>query len=61
MQRLVANIKLFSGTNRITNIELDFPPFSEAKDGNTIKGKGVWSAVYVGSLESVEISGEITF
>lgn len=58
---LVANIKLFSGTNRITNIKLDFPPFAEVKDGNSIKGKGVWSAVYVGSLESVEISGEISF
>ena len=40
---------------------LNFPVFSEVKDGNSIKGKGVWSAVYVGTLESVEISGEITF
>lgn len=58
---LVANIKLFSGNNRLTNVELNFPAFSEVKSGNTIKGKGAWSAVYVGTLESVEISGEITF
>lgn len=58
---LITNIKRFSGTNRIKNIYLNFPPFSEAKVGNSIKGKGVWSATYVGSLESVEISGEITF
>lgn len=58
---LIANIKLFSGNNRLTNIVLNFPVFSEVRDGNSIKGKGVWSAVYVGTLESVEISGEITF
>lgn len=58
---LIANIKLFSGNNRLTNIVLNFPAFSEVKSGNTIKGKGAWSAVYVGTLESVEISGEITF
>ena len=59
---LVANIQRFTGTQRIVDIKLDFPPFEEARDGKTgIKGVGVWEATYVDDLETVKISGSITF
>ena len=58
---LVANIQKFTGISRITDIVLDFPPFSEAKQGQWFKGTGAWSAVYVDDLEGVEISGSISF
>lgn len=58
---LVANIQKFTGTKRITSIKLDFPPFAKVKKGNSIEGTGVWSAVYVDDLESVDISGSISF
>ena len=59
---LVSNIQKFTGTQRITDIHLDFPPFEEARDGKTgIKGVGVWEATYVDDLETVKISGSITF
>lgn len=58
---VLANIQKFAGTGRITNIVLDFPSYLEAKQGNTFVGSGVWSAVYVGDLESVTFSGSVSF
>lgn len=58
---LVANIQRFAGLGRVTDIALNFPPFSEAKQGQWFKGTGVWSAVYIDDLEGVEISGSISF
>ena len=58
---LVANIQKFTGTKRITSITLNFPPFAKVKKGNSIEGTAVWSAVYVDDLESVNISGSISF
>ena len=58
---LVANIQKFTGTKRITSITLNFPPFAKVKEGNSIEGTAVWSAVYVDDLESVNISGSISF
>ena len=49
------------GQTYLTNVSLDFPPFSEAKKGQSIEGTGVWSAVFVDDLESVSVSGSITF
>lgn len=62
IQQLVrATINTFATTGRITNVALNFPPYAEAKQGQTFKGTAVWSAVYVDDLEGVEISGSITF
>lgn len=58
---LVSNIQLFAGLGRIENLVIDFPPFSEAKKGQSFEGTGVWKAVYVDDLESVDISGSISF
>ena len=58
---LVANIQLFAGLGRLENLVLDFPPYSEAKQGQWFKGTGVWSATYIDGLEGVEISGSISF
>lgn len=54
-------INTFASTGRITNVRLNFPPYSEAKKGNTFKGVAVWSATYIDDLEGVEISGSVTF
>lgn len=58
---LVNNIALFATIGRIDNIEIKFPPFSEAKKGNWFEGTAVWSARYVDDLEGVNISGSISF
>lgn len=58
---LLSNIQKFSATGRITNISMQFPPFSEAKKGQRFEGTAVWSAIYVDDLESVDISGAISF
>lgn len=58
---LVNNIAVFASIGRIENIQIKFPPFSEAKKGNWFEGTAVWSAVYVDDLEGVNISGEISF
>ena len=58
---LVARIQKFAGLGRLENVNIDFPPFSEAKVGNTFRGNAVWSAVYIDDLEGVEVSGSITF
>ena len=62
IQRLVrSTINTFATTSRIANVSVNFPPFSEAKKGQTFKGTAVWSATYIDDLEGVEISGSITF
>lgn len=58
---LVKNIQKFTSTGRITNIVLDFPPFSEAKQGNDLKGTMVWRATYIDDLGKVEMTGAVDF
>lgn len=58
---LAGNIQLFAGLGRLENIQINFPPFSEAKKGQSIECTGVWKATYIDDLESVEISGSISF
>lgn len=58
--RLISNIQKI-GYARLTNTALDFPPFSEAKKGQSIEGTGAWSARYIDDFESVNISGTISF
>lgn len=58
---LVSNIQAFIGTGRLTNITLDFPPFSEAKKGNDLEGIMVWKATYVDDLGGVTITGSVEF
>lgn len=50
-----------SATGRLADITLSFPPYSEAKVGQSFEGTAVWSATYVDDLESVELTGSITF
>lgn len=62
IQQLVQGvINTFTATGRLVNVTLSFPPYSEAKKGQSFEGTAVWSAVYVDDLESVELSGSITF
>lgn len=58
---LVGNIQNMASVGRLTDVAIKFPPFAEAKKGQKLTGTAVWSAVYVDDLESVEISGSITF
>lgn len=58
---LVGNLQKFASLGRLENVNINFPPFSEAKVGNSFRGTAVWSAVYIDDLESVEVSGSITF
>ena len=58
---LIGNIQKFSGTNRVESVTVNFPPFSEAKVGNSLQGTAVWKGKYIDDLESVDISGSITF
>lgn len=58
---LLSQIQKFSGTGRIIGINMKFPPFGEAKVGNSFKGTAVWSAVYVDDFESIDVSGSISF
>lgn len=58
---LINNIATFATIGRIENIEVNFPPFSEAKVGNWFKGTAVWSARYVDDLGGCDVSGSITF
>lgn len=58
---LIGNIQNFAGLGRLDNVVVNFPPFSEAKVGNTFKGTAVWKATYIDDLEGVEISGSISF
>ena len=62
IQRLVrSTINTFATTSRIANVSVNFPPFSEAKKGQTFKGTAVWSATYIDDLEGVQVSGSISF
>lgn len=62
IQRLVTQtVSTFSSTNRIRDINVSFPPYAEAKKGNSFEGVAVWSAVYVDDLEGVRISGSVNF
>ena len=58
---LVNNLAIFASLGRLSNIQVNFPPFAEAKKGNWLEGTAVWSAQYVGDLEGVNISGSISF
>ena len=58
---LASNLQLFAGLKRLENVSMKFPPFSEAKKGNSFEGIAVWSAVYIDDLESVTITGSISF
>lgn len=58
---LINNIAVFTALGRLENIQINFPPFSEAKKGNWFEGTAVWSAVYIDDLEGVNISGSISF
>ncbi len=58
---LASNIQLFAGLKRLEKVTMQFPPFAEAKKGNSFEGTAVWSAVYIDDLESVNISGSISF
>lgn len=62
IQQLVQGaINTFASTGRIVDVVLAFPPFSEAKKGQSFEGTAVWSARYIDDLESVELSGSISF
>lgn len=62
IQQLVQGvINTFASTGRIVDIVLSFPSYSEAKKGQSFEGTAVWSARYIDDLESVELSGSITF
>lgn len=58
---LIGNIQKFAGLGRIDNLVVEFPPYSEAKQGQWFKGTAVWHATYIDDLEGVDISGSITF
>jgi hypothetical protein len=58
---LINNVAIFATLGRISNIQVKFPPFAEAKKGNWFEGTAVWSAEYVDDLEGVNISGSISF
>ena len=58
---LIKRVQAFSGIGRITNIVLDFPPFSEAKKGTNLEGTMVWKATYTDDLGSVTMTGSVEF
>ena len=58
---LINNIATFATMGRIENIEVSFPPFSEAKVGNWFRGTAVWSAHYIDDLGGCDVSGSIAF
>lgn len=58
---VIQTISTFAVTRRITNINVTFPPFSEAKKGNTFEGVAVWSATYVDDLGGASVTGTISF
>lgn len=58
---LINNIARFTIDGRVVDIIVKFPPFAEAKKGNSFEGTAVWSATYIDDLEGVSISGSISF
>lgn len=62
IQQLVQGVvNTFASTGRIIDVLLKFPPFSQAKKGQSFEGVAVWSATYIDDLEGVELSGSINF
>lgn len=62
IQRLVQGvINTMASTGRLTDVTLSFPPYAQAKKGNSFEGVAVWSAIYVDDFEGVEVSGSIAF
>lgn len=49
-----------AGTGRLEGINLTFPPYSEAKQGNKFVGVAAWSARYIDDFGGCDVSGEIT-
>lgn len=59
-ERLLANIQTFARIGRITNIILNFPPYSELPTSKTdITVTAGWEATYVDDLEKVVMTGSI--
>ena len=58
---VIGNIQKFAGLGRLENLVVEFPPYSEAKQGQWFKGTAVWHATYIDDLEGVDISRSITF
>jgi len=59
-ERLLANIQTFARIGRITNIILNFPPYSELPVSKTgISVTAGWEATYVDDLEKVVMTGSI--
>lgn len=58
---LVGNIQKMGANGRLINVQLKFPPFTKAKQGNKLVGNGQWKARYEDDLEGVEVSGSISF
>ncbi len=59
-ERLLANIQTFARIGRITNIILNFPPYSELPESKTdITVTAGWEATYVDDLEKVVMTGSI--
>ena len=58
--RLLANIQTFARIGRVTNIFLNFPPYSELPESKTdITVTAGWEATYVDDLEKVVMTGSI--
>ena len=62
IQRLMFNnLLMFVPTKRISNIQLKFPPFSDAKKSlRELVAKSSWSASYTDDLCKVTVTGAIT-
>jgi hypothetical protein len=55
------NILLFTGTKRISNIQLDFAPLTSAKVSiRKLVSTNSWSATYTDDLDEVAVTGSIT-
>ena len=59
--KLFKNLLLFTGTKRISNIQLKFPPFPVAKASlRALVSTGAWEASYTDDLDEVTVTGGIT-
>ena len=55
------NLARFSNINRLYNVKLTFPSFTEAKKGLTaLEAASAWSALYVDDLDKVTVTGGIS-
>jgi len=55
------NLARFSNLNRLYNVKLTFPSFTEAKKGLTaLEAASAWSALYVDDLDKVTVTGGIS-